>query len=589
MKPRCLLLLVFVAARCLAQSTTSGFDAGWKFFKGDAPGAAQAEYDDRSWRTLDLPHDWSIEDLPDQSDSVVGPFSSKSIGSTATGYTVGGIGWYRKHFVVERRDGRYISLLFDGVYMNADVWLNGHHLGNHPYGYTPFFFDLGPYLLTGSDNVVAVRVANTGRNSRWYSGSGIYRHVWLRQTNSVHILQWGLTSLTKAIDGKTAIVLVGIRTTANLPANYKVQFRILNGRNTVVATGDAKVESPDVDSIRSALVRVASPELWSTAHPYLYTLVAEITSGGRVVDRQSTIFGIRTISVNAENGLLINGKPVKLKGGCVHHDNGPLGAAAIDRAEERRVELLKAAGFNAIRTSHNPPSPAFLDACDRLGMLVIDEFSDCWKEGKNPDDYHQYFADWWERDVSAFVGRDRNHPSVIFWSIGNEIPERADTSGLMTGAKLVNRFHLLDSSRPVTEAICEFWDHPGRPWDSTAPAFGLLDVGGYNYQFGRYEADHEKYPGRIMMGTESVPLDALGNWEAVEKHSYVIGDFVWTAMDYLGETGIGHTDRDRNSGFVKPWPWFNAWCGDIDITGGKKPQSFYRDVVWRQRKLAMLV
>ena len=311
--------------------------------------------------------------------------------------------------------------------------------------------------------------------------------------------------------------------------------------------------------------------------------------GTKVLDHVVTNFGIRSINITADKGFLLNGKPIELRGGCVHHDNGILGSATIDRAEERRVELLKQSGFNAVRTSHNPPSQQFLDACDRLGMIVIDEAFDQWQRPKNPQDYHLYFDTCWKKDIDAMVLRDRNHPSVVFWSIGNEINERADASGLAIAKQLRDEVKSLDDTRPVTEAICFFWDHPGYKWDTTAASFALLDVGGYNYQWKEYENDHTKYPQRIMMGTESFPLEAYVNWQQVEEHPYVIGDFVWTAMDYLGETGIGHTEPDKLTKFSMTFPWFNSWCGDIDLTGGKKPQSYYRDVVWRRSNIEMLV
>jgi beta-galactosidase len=289
----------------------------------------------------------------------------------------------------------------------------------------------------------------------------------------------------------------------------------------------------------------------------------------------------------------LNGNKVLLKGGCIHHDNGPLGAAVYARAEERKIQLLKKNGYNAIRTSHNPPSPELLEACDRLGMLVIDEAFDIWEQGKNPEDYHLYFKNWWQKDLDALVLRDRNHPSVILWSIGNEIPERVDSVGLITSKKLTDRVHMLDPTRLVTEAICAFWDHPTYQWKQTVPAFSILDVGGYNYQFTEYEKDHQKSPDRIMIGTESFPIQALENWDLVEKQPFVIGDFVWTAFDYLGEAAIGHsvTTAEKVNAFdlFLGWPWFNAWCGDLDLIGNKKAQSYYRDIVWRQSQIAMAV
>ena len=311
--------------------------------------------------------------------------------------------------------------------------------------------------------------------------------------------------------------------------------------------------------------------------------------GEKIIDHVVTNFGIRSINITADKGFLLNGKPIELRGGCVHHDNGPLGSATIDRAEERKVQLLKQFGYNAVRTSHNPPSQQFLDACDRLGIIVIDEAFDQWERHKNPEDYGLYFDTCWQRDIDAMVLRDRNHPSVIFWSIGNEINERADAPGLVIEKKLRDEVKSLDSSRPVTEALCFFWDHPNYKWDTTAAAYALLDVGGYNYQLKEYEPDHAKYPQRIMMGTESFPVEAFENWQQVEQHPYVIGDFVWTAMDYLGETGIGHTEPDSLTKFSMAFPWFNSWCGDIDLIGGKKPQSYYRDIVWNRSKLEMLV
>jgi beta-galactosidase len=572
-----------------AQRSQTLFDSSWKFYRGDIANGEKLNIADDNWRTVQLPHDWSIEDLPNQSDSVIGPFSIKSVGTTATGYTVGGTAWYRKHFKLKNTNGKKIFIDFDGVYMNADVWINEHHLGNHPYGYTPFYFDLTPYLKPpGEENIIAVRVKNEGRNSRWYSGSGIYRHVWLTVTSLVHIKQWGVYITTSKIFNNTATINVNT-TLVNEPGltDIKVHTTILDANRKAVATNETKIAPATTDANQA--INMAHPLLWSPDSPALYYAVTDLMQGSKVLDHVVTQFGIRSIEVSAEKGLLLNGKSIELRGGCMHHDNGPLGAATIDRAEERRAELLKSFGFNAVRTSHNPPSQQFLDACDRLGVIVIDEAFDQWEREKNPQDYHLYFDSSWKKDINAMVLRDRNHPSVIFWSIGNEINERVDAAGLVIAKRLIDEIKMLDKTRPVTEAICSFWDHPGYKWDTTAPAFALLDVGGYNYQWKEYEPDHVKYPERIMMGTESVPLEAFDNWKQAEKHSYVIGDFVWTAMDYLGETGIGHTALDSNKTFAKEWPWFNSWCGDIDLIGGKKPQSYYRDIVWNRSKINMLV
>jgi len=590
-------LIIAVFAQTNAQRIHKLFDASWKFHLGDVTNASHENFDDQHWRTLDLPHDWSIEDLPNQSDSVIGPFSAKSVGATATGYTVGGIGWYRKHFSLGNTANKKVTIYFDGVYMNSDVYINGHYLGNHPYGYTPFRYDITPFLKkNGEENVVAVRVSNEGKNSRWYSGSGIYRHVWLIVTPMLHLAQWGIYITTPEVNQNAATVNVKSKVvnqkadedkaTVRTSIYDKAYKKIAEVEKIISVEGKNSSEENEV----MQTFKILDPHLWSPDAPYLYHVVSELVVNNKVIDRVTNNFGIRSIDISAEKGFLLNGKQILLRGGCVHHDDGPLGSATIDAAEIRKVHLLKSFGFNAVRTSHNPPSKQFLDACDSIGIIVIDEAFDQWERPKNPQDYHLYFDTCWQKDIAAMVQRDRNHPAVVFWSIGNEINERADASGLVIAKKLRDEVKSFDNTRPVTEAICDFWDHPGYHWDTTAAAFALLDVGGYNYLWKIYESDHEKYPQRVMMGTESFPMEAFENWRQVKEHPYVIGDFVWTAMDYLGETGIGHTGLDSTPGFqLQTFPWFNSWCGDIDLIGGKKPQSYFRDVVWNLSKMEMLV
>jgi beta-galactosidase len=580
---------------------TVSFDKNWLFRKDSTVNTTLEQYDDSNWRKVDLPHDWSVEDLPDQiPDSITGPFSKASIGGTSTGFTVGGTGWYRKKFIMGKAEqDKRVSIHFDGAYMNTDVWLNGNHLGNHPYGYTPFYYDLTPFLnKAGSENVLLVRVRNEGKNSRWYSGSGIYRHVWLTITNPVHIAPWGVFITTPQVLQHSATINVKtvVENEQITGSNISLITTIRSPEGKVMSRSQIKLTlEAHASGTDSQIITLNQPLLWSIESPRLYNAITEISLGNLIIDRVETSFGIRNIHVDAKNGFTLNGKRVLLKGGSLHHDNGPLGAAVIDRAEERKIEILKKNGFNAIRTSHNPPSQQLLDACDRLGMLVVDEAFDMWQQGKNPDDYHLYFDDWWQKDIAAMVLRDRNHPSVIIWSIGNEIPERADSLGLRSTRKLRDAVHRLDPTRPVTEALCEFWEpqNQGKLWKATASAFALLDLGGYNYLWQRYEPDHAQFPERIMLGTESFAKEALENWNMVEKHPYVIGDFVWTAFDYMGEASIGHTRLERDTiQKVIPtlgWPWYNAWCGDIDIIGQKKPQSYYRDVVWRRRPIAMAV
>ncbi|HPF50659.1 MAG TPA: glycoside hydrolase family 2 TIM barrel-domain containing protein [Draconibacterium sp.] len=574
----------------------SNFNDNWKFIRADVENAQTPAFDDSSWRILDLPHDYSIEDLPEKEGvKQIGPFSEESAGRSSTGHVVGGTAWYRKHFTLDNTDeGKIIQILFDGVYMNADVWINGHHLGNHPYGYTAFAYDLSDFLNPpGQENVLAVQVKNEGKNSRWYSGSGIYRNVKLIKTNPVHIALWGVYITTPEVTTEKATVSVDVKlvneSKEDKDFTLKMKFLDTEGRE-VIHFSDDKQLSAGADFTFDQSFEITAPGLWSIENPNLYSLVAQLWDGNKLMDETREKFGIRSIDFSPEKGFLLNGENVLLKGGCAHHDNGILGSAAFETAEYRRVKIMKENGFNSIRTSHNPPSKAFLDACDELGMLVMDESFDQWQRPKNPEDYNLYFDNCWEKDLESMVLRDRNHPSIIIWSIGNEINERADSSGLEIARNLKEKILSIDKSRPVTQAICHFWDHPGREWDQTAPAFAQMDVHGYNYQWKQYVPDHEKYPERIMIGTESFPLEAFDNWQMVKKYPYVIGDFVWTGWDYLGESGIGHTNLDNEPfAFSPPWPWFNAYCGDISILGYKKPQMFYRNVVWHNSELEMLV
>ena len=372
------------------------FDAGWHFHRGDTISANGSEFNDSHWRMLDLPHDWSIENLPGTNS----PFSPDAISEVGGGFTTGGTGWYRKSFVVSEQDrGKRIVIQFDGIYMNPEIWINGICLGNHPYGYTSFYFDITDKLKYGETNILAVKVRNEGVNSRWYSGSGINRHVWLISFEPVHIAQWGSTVSTSEINDDKALLKIETKVN-NQSNNYgivKLITRIINGKGKEIARV-AIEQQIKKDSIFEFVnhILVSNPELWSVEHPELYLAVNEVYFENKLVDQTEIKFGIRTIKFNAENGLLVNNKSIKLKGGCFHIDNGPLGTKSFDRAEERKIELLKASGFNAIRCSHNPPSQALLDACDRMGMLVIDEAFDMWKDQKNPDDYHLYFNDWWQ-------------------------------------------------------------------------------------------------------------------------------------------------------------------------------------------------
>ena len=610
-----ILCLCFLCVSCVAISGNSNitksdkdsfkdcnFDSDWLFSKGDYENAHLPDFDDSSWRLLDVPHDWSIEDLPlgenkvqDGTSVRIGPFdSTKSQNKHFTGYTIGGIGWYRKHFKLNETSKR-VSVLFDGVYMNSEIFINGYRLGEHPHGYTSFEFDLTDHLNPlGQDNLLAVRVRNEGKNSRWYSGSGIYRHVWLKIDEPIHIPTWGVFVKTPQVSkSKTQVAVeTNVCNLSNLQTDLVICTNILNNENKVVGTSQFNLNlDANQSTTTDQSVEISSPHLWSPATPYMYTAKIEVMQGKKVCDVVEVPFGVRNIEFDAVNGFRVNGQSMLLKGGCIHYDNGPLGSAAIDRAEYRKIELLKANGFNAIRTSHNPPSSTLLNACDELGMFVIDEAFDQWNESKenNQQDYHRFFKDWYASDIASMVCRDRNHPSVIMWSIGNEIPEQFRDKE--AAGKLRQQVLLHDTTRPVTQAICTDWGNVIKDWDNLSDAaFEYLDVAGYNYLPDKYQSDHARHPERVIYGSESFPKDALEYWTLAEKHSYVIGDFVWTAMDYLGEAGIGHAllSNQKNSFFMS-WPWFNAWCGDLDLCGVKKPQSYYRDVVWKRSNIEMFV
>jgi beta-galactosidase len=581
-----LTIFLLISNHAIAQNSTVNFDKNWHFHLGGLIGGEHPLLDDSKWRILDLPHDWSIEDRP----GTRSPFNKDAISQVNGGFTAQGTAWYRKSFTVPVSDkNKHVIIQFDGVYMNADVYVNGQHVGNHPYGYTSFYYDITPQLKFGNKNIVAVEVKNEGQNSRWYSGSGIYRHVWLKTLGLVHIAQWGTFIATSEVSESSAKLSIKTQLvndgTDEAPITLITRFVGPDGNEACKTSSRLTLNGGERKEV-SENGEIKNPALWSCERPVLYKAITEIYQNGKLINSEQNTLGIRSISFGAKNGFQLNGKQVKLKGGCFHNDNGPLGACAFDRAEERKVELLKASGYNAIRCSHNPPSPAFLNACDRLGMLVIDEAYDMWNYAKNPYDYHLYFGKWGENDMESMVTRDRNHPSIVMWSIGNEIPERATEEGVQT-AKILSRYvKELDPTRAVTAAVNGL--NPDKD-----PFFAALDIGGYNYAAGGdhlkahiYADDHERVPERIMFGSESYPLEAFDSWTAVEDSPYVIGDFVWTAWDYIGEASIGWLGYPQNSTF---YPWNLAFCGDIDICGWKRPQSYYRDALWKSNQLSIFV
>ncbi len=546
------------------------FDGAWRFYLGDDTLASRTAYNDAKWRTLNLPHDWSIEQAVDKN----APAGNDG------GYYPTGTAWYRKNFKLPQtyRKGDKLLLYFEGVYMNSTVYVNGKKVGGHPYGYTSFFCDITDAVVAGKSNTVAVRVDNAQqKNCRWYSGSGIYRHVRLISVPPVHITNWGVNIQTKQITAAQATVTVGVKVKneTQQTKNVSLATTLENGTKqqseTVVLPAGGETEITQE-------ISVEQPKLWDIDTPNLYNATIKVMEDDKVVDEKQQQFGIRELRFSTD-GFFLNGKKILINGGCVHHDNGILGAAAYDKAEERKVRMMKEAGFNAIRTSHNLPSEAFLDACDRLGMLVIDEAFDGWREAKNTHDYHELFDKYWQQDVDGMVLRDRRHPSVISWSIGNEVIERKKIEIVTTARKLASEVHRYDS-RPVTSALAA-WDSD---WEIYDPLAAQLDVTGYNYMIHKSESDHERVPERIMWQTESYPRDAFKNWTKVNDYDYVIGDFVWTGIDYIGESGIGRWWYDGDVAgehYQRPlYPWHAAYCGDIDLTGWRKPISHYRSMLY---------
>ena len=560
-----------------------GFDGDWWFLLGEEGdpgdpfgGPGWREFDREVWRQVALPHDWSIE-LPRCEDAPSG---------NRGGFFQEGFAWYRRHFKLPSEwNGKRIYVEFDGVYRESEIWINTHHLKLHPNGYTSFVCDLTPHLLSAQENIIMVRVDNsTHPHSRWYSGSGIYRHVRLIAADPVHVAHWGLAIATPRADAARADVHVETEI-CNESAVDRELTVVLNvetpAGQAVARAEDAVLLTAGGQTTVRQRLQIDHPALWSPDSPSLYRCHVEIRAGADVLDSERSTFGIRTFSFDAENGFVLNGKPMPMKGGCVHHDCGPLGAVALDRAEERKVELLKANGYNTVRCAHNPPSPAFLDACDRLGVMVIDEAFDVWRAGKLPHDYHRRFETYWDADLTSMIRRDRNHPSIVLWSIGNEVFERHQPEAHEISTMLSERVRALDPSRPVTAGICNCWH--GIPWSAMDGVLEPLDVCGYNYRAEEYESDHARFPDRVILATESYPREQFHYWKAVERLPYVAGDFVWAAIDYLGEAGVANIrlDNEPEQQF-HGWPCHHANCGDLDLCGFKRPQSYYRDVLWKR-------
>jgi beta-galactosidase len=589
---------------------TEEFNKDWKFNLGDNETAKSYVFDDSQWRTLRLPHDWSIE----------GEFSEKNPAGVGGGALPGGIGWYRKTFKLPAGDKEKIIFVdFDAVYRNSEVWINGQYLGKRPFGYISFRFELTKYLKFGdSTNVIAVKVDNSQQpNSRWYSGSGIYDNVWLVKTGKAYVVQSGTYVTTPKVDQKSATVSLktSVRNVSADKKPLKLRTKIFDPGSNLISNLETDVPANN-DSIQTVAQEfaVAAPQLWSVDSPNLYKAVTEVVSDGEVTDRYETIFGIRYFDFDVDKGFSLNGVRLKIKGVCNHHDLGSLGAAVNRRALERRLEILKDMGCNGIRTSHNPPSPQLLELCDKMGFIVMDETFDMWKKKKSDFDYSMYWAEWHKRDLSDHIKRDRNHPSVFIWSIGNEIPEQwggeGDTSGKVIARELAGIVRELDS-RPITSAANEI------NISNNIINSGALDLIGYNYHQDQFKDFPKTCPGKKLIVTEStsalatrgsydMPSDKIrrwpvrwdlpftdGNkdnscsaydncstpwgstheetWREVKKLDFASGMFVWTGFDYIGEP----------TPYV--WPSRSSYFGILDLCGFPKDAFYMYQSEWTSK------
>jgi beta-galactosidase len=570
-----------------ARTTTVSFDQGWKFHLGDVTGAQATTFDDSAWTSLDVPHDWSISLA----------FNQGSKAGGGGGYLDGGTGWYRKTFTLPAASsGQKVFVQFDGVYMDSTVYLNGTQIGARPYGFSSFECDLGTSAKSGASNVLAVRVNNQQPSSRWYSGSGIYRHTWLKTVNPVRVAYTGVFVTTPQVSSTSATVnlVVTVQNDATADQSVTVASSVRDGSGAEVGKGSSA--ATPVTAGKTADVThtatVSNPKLWSPSSPILYSVVTTVSVGDSVVDTYTTPFGIRTFAFDATKGFTLNGQSVKLNGTCNHHDLGALGAAVNNRAIEKRLQMLKDMGNNALRTSHNPPAPEFLDMADRLGFLVMDEAFDCWDQGKNTYDYARFFNQWSKTDIGDMVARDRNHPGIVIWSIGNEIP---DSNNATVAQSLITAVKAKDTTRAIGQAFVS-----ASPGASTAP---LEDVVGLNYSPGSYDSLHSSHATWKFFGSETssavrsrnvykTPVttnilsssdnqcssydnsvvswgtSAEGSWSSVNTRAFIAGEFIWTGFDYIGEpTPYG-------------WPAKSSYFGAIDTAGFPKDIFYFYQSKW---------
>jgi beta-galactosidase len=588
------------------------FTENWKFQLGDIEKASQPEFVDSDWRILNLPHDWSIE----------GEFSEDHPTKVNGGALPAGIGWYRKSFKVEQSwKEKHVFIDFDGVYRNSEVWINGHYLGKRPYGYSSFRYDLTSFLNFGDKaNVLAVRVDNSAQpNSRWYTGSGIYRNVWLVATTPVHVAHWGTFVTTPEVSGEAATVKIEIKVSNQVAelGEIKVVTEFFNPEGKKVSTTKTTTNKVDSAMLFNQQIELKKPELWSTENPVQYKAVTKIYADGKLADQYETPFGIRYFKFDAAKGFFLNGKSLKIFGVNNHHDLGALGAAFNTRAAERQLEILKAMGCNAIRMSHNPPAPELLDLCDRMGFIVMDEAFDIWIRQKMEFDYHVDWKEWHQRDLDDMVLRDRNHPSVMMWSIGNEIPEQFDTIGIRIGREMVGMVKKLDTSRPVTSGMTE--QDPAKNYIYQSKALDLIS---FNYKHKQYLDFPKNYLGESLLAAENMsafatrghydmpsdsvriwpqaytlPLKANSDftassydnchalwgatheetWKVIKGNDFISGMFVWSGFDFLGEPEP-----------YKKWPARSSYYGIVDLCGFPKDIYYFYQSEWTNQPVLHL-
>lgn len=564
--PLAMMIMMAVSLQAQPARDSQNFDSDWRFSKGDSPGAEAPAFDDASWRKLDVPHDWSIE----------GPYDRNNTTGRGGGYLPGGIGWYRKSFTLAQplKDS-HTFIEFDGVMANSDVWINGHHLGKRPNGYSALHYELTPYLVAGK-NILAVRADNSIQPaSRWYTGAGIYRHVRLVTVGSLHVAHWGSFVSTAGVSAAKAEVQVQTTVDNQSASAQTVSLQTTlvapDGKTVATMTAPPKKIAAGGSAVMLQKTTLDAPALWGIDRPQLYKAVTTVLAGNAKTDEVTTPFGIRDAHFEAATGFWLNGVNLKIKGVCLHHDGGAVGAAVPLRVWERRLDLLKAVGVNAIRTSHNAVAPEFLDLCDTKGFLVMDETFDTWNAPKSSAEkgYNLYFTDWWERDTHDIILKDRNHPSIVIYSVGNEIHDNLNNEeGFHKYTMQQDLIHSLDATRPVTMALF-------RPALSHVYENGLadkMDVVGQNYRENELIAAHNAKPQRKVIGTENRHEQAA--WMALRDNAFIAGQFLWTGFDYLGESD---------------WPRVVNGAGLYDRTGAARIIAYQRQSWWSDKPMVYVM